>query len=123
MNRLCEAPEDVELYGSKTIRAINAWLRLVKLNLLNANRRENNAVKIWVGGHEIILKLIIKCVEVMIDTKLSFKRKLDYAREKAIKNTSSLARIMPNIAWPNYSRPGGRIHHAIHDSFSDGTIG
>lgn len=92
--------QNVELYGRETIHATKAWLQMLKQDrveykteaVLITNRRKDNAVKTWVGNHEVVSKSIVGYLGIMIDAKLGFKRYLDYAREKAAKASSSLAR-------------------------------
>ena len=109
---IAKHPEDVELYANEAIHTIKSWLRMAKLDLadekteavLITNRRKNNTVTIRVGNREVVSKSVVKYLGVMIDAKLSFKGHLDYAREKAANASSSLARMMPNVGGPKYSR-------------------
>ena len=109
---VAKQPEDVEMYANETISAIKAWLEMVQLDLaeqkteavLITNRRKRNTINIRVGGHVITSKPVIKYLGVMIDAKINFKGHLDYACEKAANTSVSLARMMPNIGGPRYSR-------------------
>lgn len=49
-------------------------------------------------GHknEVVLKLIIKCLELMTDLKLGFREPLVYAYEKAVRANSYATRTMSN---------------------------
>lgn len=58
---------------------------------LITNLKKNNTLEIW------IYKSILRYVRVVIDAKLSFKGPLDYPREKVVKVSSSLAKMIPKI--------------------------
>ncbi|XP_037906326.1 uncharacterized protein LOC119648629 [Hermetia illucens] len=104
--------EDVIWACEKSVRLIKDWLVSHRLDLaehkteavLVRGRKLKETLRFCMGQHVKESKGFIKYFGVMLDHRLTFKKHLSYAGEKATKVLGVLSGMVPNIGGPKPPR-------------------
>lgn len=104
--------EEINFTFDETFSKIRQWMHSAGLKLaehkteavLVTGRKLVETTTLQVGDYELTTQPYIRYLGVMIDSRLSFKKQVEYASAKASTVRATLCRLMPNIGGPKQRR-------------------